>query len=152
MLTMVLASTVPTYAVLNYGTYSASKTMYHNCSYSRVEFDAYLSWPNVTNRVRWSGTSKTVWYGANPYNADSIKHTNTVSVSGIGSLSFSNSGAGAAISGSTMTDEMTITNYWKVVSNFDYSLKKGVFITNTNFSSSGRVQIGTNFYSMSCTT
>ena len=149
---MVFSMVTPAFGVLSPGTYSNSKVKYHNGSHSKTGFSARLSWPNLTNKVRWSGNSYTKWYGATPYNADSIQHTNNISVSGIGSLSFNTSSAGASISGSTMSDTMSVSNSWKIESNFDYSLKKGIFITGTNFSTSGRVQIGSSFYSMSCTT
>lgn len=152
MMAMILSATTPAFAALSPGTYSNSKKISHNGSYSRINFSATLSWPNLTTKVRWKGSSSTVWFGSSPYNADSIQHTNTVSVSGIGSLSFTTSSAGASISGSTMTDTMSVTNSWRIVSNFDYNLKRGVFITGSNFSVSGRVQIGSSFYSMSCTT
>lgn len=149
---MLLTMTVPAMAELNPGNYSKTSKMYHSGSYSTTSFNANLSWPNLTNKVKWSGTSQTVWYGSSPFYADSIKHTNTVTVSGIGALSITSSSVGGTISGSQMNDEMSVSNAWKLTSNFSYSLKRGVFITGSDFATSGRVQIGTSFYSMTCST
>lgn len=134
------------------GTYSGYSKKTHNGSYSYTSFSVTITFPNGINKVRHVGSSTTKWLGSSPFNADSIVHKNIVSVSSLGGLSVSSSGGGGSISGSQMTDEMSVKNKWQINSSFDYNLKASIFIFSSNFSSSGRVQMGSNFYSMSCTT
>lgn len=134
------------------GVYSEYESLPHSGSSSITEFTVAITYPNLVNQVRHEGASSTKWLGSTPYNADSIVHKNIVSVTSLGGLSFSSSGGGASISGSQMTDEMSVKNNWKINSTFDYNLKAAVCIFSSNFSTSGRVQIGSNFYSLSATT
>ncbi len=152
VLIMIISVSIPASAVISPGPYSGYVQVNHNGSYSYNSFNATLSWPNLTNKVRWTGNSTTCWLGSNPFNADSILHRNIINVTAIGGLSLSSSGGGGSISGSQMTDEMSVSNNWRVNSTYDYTLTASVFIFGTNFSSFGRVQIGSHFYSISCTT
>jgi len=151
-LSMLMVVSISASAVNVPGDYSGYVKKIHNGSYSFNSFSATLSWPNVLNKVRWDGSSTTKWMGSSPFYADSILHKNIVSVSALGGLSASSSGGGVSMSGSQMIDDMSVSNGWYVNSYFDYSIRASVFIFSTNFSSFGRVQIGGNFYSMSCTT
>lgn len=134
------------------GTYNKSTTLAHSGSSSVTQFNVTITFPNGTNQVKHVGTSSTYWMGSSPYNADSIVHKNIVSVSALGGLSFSSSGGGGSISGSQMIDEMSLKNTWKINSTFNYNLKATAFIFSSNFGTTGRVQIGSNFYSLAATT
>ncbi len=147
-----IMSVVSVSAVQSIGRYTDSKKVKHNGSTIETFFAANLSWPNAMNKCRWSGSSSTEWFGSTPYNADSIRHTNSVYVGGIGSISLSADGAGCEISGSTMEDVMEVSNKWYIRSSYTYDIKRSIFISSTDFSVAGRVQFGSNFYSLSCGT
>ncbi|HBC30841.1 MAG TPA: hypothetical protein DC024_06305 [Clostridiales bacterium] len=130
------------------GAFSGFKKINHNGSYSYTSFDVYIYFTNLINKARHTGTSTTAWLGSNPSNADSVVHKNIITVTGIGGLS----ATGLSISGNQATDTMTVTNYWRIVSNFDYTVRVAVAMFSTNFGTHGRVQIGSNFYSVSTST
>lgn len=147
-----IMSVISVSAVQSPGKYTGSKTLKYNKSTVKTEFTSKLSWPSVVNKCRWSGTSSTTWYGVTPFNADSIRHTNSIYVGGVGSFSLGSDSAGCEISGSTIDDVMEVSNKWRIESNYTYDVKRSIFITSTDFSVSGRVQFGSNFYSLSCGT
>jgi|GEM_PF-4840051 len=146
------ACTISASAVLSPGYYTKSDSKSYKGSSIITYFGSTLSWPNLTNKVCWTGYSRTYWLGSSPYNADSIKHANCVSVYGIGSISLASDAVGCEISGSDVIDEMQLTNAWTLDSYYTYSLKRGVFITGSDFSVSSRVQFGSTFYTLSCST
>lgn len=134
------------------GNYSGRGQVNHNGSYSYTSFNVGITFPNITNKTRHVGSSTTEWTGTSPYYADSIVHRNIVSVTALGGLSISASGGGGSISGNQMIDEMSVKNKWYIDSKFDYTIKAAIAILSTNFGTSGRVQIGSNFYSISAST
>mgnify|MGYP000904623460 CR=1 FL=1 len=138
----------PVGAIISPGLYSGFKKLNHDGSYSYTSFDVNISFPNVINSTRHVGTSTTAWLGYNPNNADSVVHKNIITVTGVGGLS----APGLSVSGNKATDTMTVTNYWRIVSNFDYTVRVAVYLLSTNFGTFGRVQIGSNFYSVSTST
>lgn len=146
------ACTISASALQMPGYYTNSCTKYHKGSSIISYFCSTLSWPNVVNKCSWNGYSRTYWVGTSPYYADSIKHANCVYVSGVGSFSLATDAAGCEISGSNIIDEMQLTNAWTLDSYYTYTIKRAVAITSTDFSISSRVQFGSTFYSLSCTT
>lgn len=133
------------------GQHDGYKSIAGGGSSSYTSFSEYTSFPNLINQARFKGTSRTKWMGSTPYNADSIQHKNIASCTCLGGLSLSTSGGGGSVSGSTMTDSMTVNNTWQINSTFDYTVQATLFIFSTSFGTSGRVQIGSNFYSISAT-
>lgn len=70
----------------------------------------------------WKGTFGSYWLGFEPYNADSVTHADTISVSGIGSASFGYpAGISVSTSGKTATYTYSNQNTWYVVVNYSYS-------------------------------
>ncbi len=136
-------------AVLNPGYYGDYKFIDANNSKIATGYSVELSWPNVINKCKWSGTSSTVWYGSTPYNADSIRHTNSIYVGGIGKISLASDAIGCSVDGSTINDVFEVANEWKINTNFEYEIKRAMFMTTSDFSISSRTQLGTNFYSRS---
>lgn len=134
------------------GNYSGYKQINHNGSYSYTSFDVNITFPNSINNTRHIGTSTTKWMGSTPYNADQIVHKNIISVSALGGLSISSSGGGASVNGSQVIDEMSDTNTWQINSTFDYTVSAAVYIFSSDFGTSGRVKIGSNYYSFSVST
>ena len=136
------------------GTYYGYKQMSHNGSYSYTSFNVTIRFPNkwyYNNLVTQKGFATIKWMGLNPVKADSIELTDTVSVTSIGGISISGSGGGFSLNGSTVKKRMYDVNAWQINSNFDLSIKAPLILT-SDFSASGTVKIGSNFYSMSCTT
>lgn len=142
----------PVFASVFGGSYSKNKILKHSGASSLTGFSVKIIFPNGFNNTRVWGTSKTKWRGDSPYNADSIQHTNIVSVTGLGGLSVSGTGGGGSTSGNQYIDSMTVNNTWQINSTFDYTVKMGIYILSSNFGTSGRVQLGSNFYSLSCST
>ena len=134
------------------GSYSDSATKNHNGSSSRLMYNVVITFPNGVNKVKMEGSSSMAWLGATPYTADSIQLTNTVKVNAVGGVSFSSTGGGVSTSGSSMSDQMTVTNTWWCNSNFTYNANASLFILSANFAVSGRTQIGSGFYSLSMST
>ena len=130
------------------GAHTGDKSIAGGGSYTETSFSEGTCFPNVFNKAEFYGTSCTKWMGTNPFNADSIRHQNIASCTCLGGLSLSTSGGGGSISGSTMTDSMTVKNTWQINSTFDYTVQATLFIFSTSFGTSGRVQIGSNFYSI----
>lgn len=152
IVSVVVLTAVSASASIVGGRYSDSKSINHNGSYSTTSFNMAITFPNTVNNTRHVGYSSTRWMGSNPYNADSIVHKNIISVSSLGGISISSSGGGGSISGKQMIDEMSSRNTWQINSTFDYTIKASAVILSSNFAASGRVQIGSNYYSVSCST
>lgn len=100
-----------------------------------------------------NGNSKTVWYGANPYNADSIIHQNILSCSGIGSMSVgispSGPNASVSISGHSATYSYSVSNNWRLEVNYNYKHTGLLAAWNYSTRAAATIQFGTQFYSWS---
>lgn len=151
-LVMLFALSIFASATATGGTFSDSATKKHNGSYSELKYNVRIVFTNVLNEVRFTGTSSMKWLGSTPYNADSVQLTNTVKISSLGGVSISGSGGGVSTSGSTMSDQMTVSNSWKCESNFTYNASSSLVIFTANLAVSGRTQIGSSFYSLSLAT
>ena len=152
MLAMIFIFSMVANASVVGGNYSDSARKNHNGSYSQLRYSVSITFPNGTTKVKMTGTSSMTWMGSTPYNADSILLTNTIKVSAVGGVSFSSSGGGISTNGSSMSDQMSVSNNWKCNSNFTYNANASLFILSANFAVSGRTQIGSSFYSLSLST
>ena len=134
-------------------------------SYIYTEFNGTVSatdgskflWWGDDDSVTWNGNSTTKWMGTNPYNADSIVHTDTIWIEGSGKPSYSagisagTSGVEGSISissnsaGEKSSQSYSLSNVWYVNVNYSYSGN----IWNWSYvgqKASGIVQLGNNFY------
>lgn len=124
----------------------ANKTMMSSYSTSRYNYSywgetgiLYVTWG-------YDGTSGTVWYGANPYNADSIKHKDISTCTGIGSITISSGGGSASIVGKTVTFTYNVSNNWRLNVNYNYEFTGLLIALNCKLRTNSTVQFGSTFY------
>lgn len=138
---------VPAQAASGY----AKKSMKSSTSYTQYSC-SFWGQSNFWD-VWWGadGTSKTVWCGSKPYNADSITHKDVLSCTGIGSMSIgaspSGPNAGASISGCTATYTYSVSNNWRINVNFNYKHTGLLAAWNYSMNTKAVVQFGSSFYS-----
>lgn len=91
-----------------------------------------------------------VWYGTNPYNADSITHCDILSCTGIGSMSIGGSKSGpnfsASVSGHTATWTYSVQNNWRVYSEYNYYTTGLLSGWSQKMRTQATVQFGSSFY------
>ncbi len=141
-LVMVVCLSVPAYAL------SGTATKKMKSAFSKTSFSNTLSWcGGGFNGCKINGVAATYWAGKSPYYADSIKHTNVIKTSKVGSISIGAGGGDVSVEGGTITDEYYIEDGWKLEVDYNYRVY-GVLLK-VNFITEARVQFGTSFYTWS---
>lgn len=129
---------------------SAKKKM--KGSSSKTSYSCSMYWKNNLwdTELHADGTAKTIWSGANPYNADSIVHSNILSCTGVGSMSIGGSKTGpnmsASVSGHTATWTYTVQNTWKVDTTYNYYTKGLIAGWGQKMNTEATIQFGSSFY------
>lgn len=113
------ATTVSADTLSGYKTYKGSKLTSYMKNYT-------YSWITLT-KLKWSGTTGGAYAGS--VKADKIKHYDQFSLSGIGSISVSDSSAEATIDGSDVTYTYSTSNSKKITNVVSYKLSKGLTFT-----------------------
>ena len=146
----VVSMSIPVHAASGY----AKKNM--KSSYSYTQYNCTFWGQSNFWDVWWGadGTSKTVWIGSNPFNADSITHKDILSCTGIGSMDIgadiSSGGAGigvsSSVSGHKATYTYSVSNKWNINVDFNYKHTGLLAAWNFDMDTKSVVQFGSSFY------
>ena len=122
-------------------------------SYGTTEFNCSMWWENNfwDTELHASGSASTVWAGTNPFNADSIVHSDILDCTGVGSMSVGISKSGpsvsTSVSGHTATFSYTAQNTFKINVDYDYYTTGLLAGWSQNMRTAATIQLGSNFYS-----
>lgn len=123
-------------------------------SSSRTSYSCTFWGSGASSPAYWGcdGTSKTFWYGINPYNLTSITHRDIVCCSGIGTLSVGLSPSGpsatSAVSGHSVTYTYKVENAYYINVDMHYVHYGMVVAWGPYMYTHATLQDGSNFYNV----
>jgi hypothetical protein len=130
----------------NYNAYERGEKNY-NSSYVYTQFKGTVKTPVglFGQTTTYDGKSRSAWLGGNPYNADTVTHTDSISISGIGGASFGYpSGISVSTSGKTANISYSASNTWYVDVDYTYTASSWL-ILGVNQKAIGTFKFGSTF-------
>jgi len=119
-----LLSTITIMAISeNYSVYEKGQKNYKN-SHVYTYYNGTIKTPVSLfgQTSTFKGHSRSAWMGYDPYNADDIIHTDSISIHGVGGISAGSSEVSATISGNTANFSRSVSNHWYIETDYTYTL------------------------------
>lgn len=152
-LCLILFSSKINAAVYGYRTISGFQNYYFKDSNSSTIFNSDVTTYTAITKsdyARFVGYARSAWYGHDPYNADTIVHSNTFIVRGLGSISVSGGAlstpeVSVSTTGNSATYTYQLNNEWILETNYDVKLKTS-FGVSFDQEAGASFQFGNDFY------